>query len=42
MQRGSASLKRIHELMTERPSIVGPEGPKALPSPLRGDIEFRG
>jgi ATP-binding cassette subfamily B protein len=42
MQRGTASLGRIGELMDERPSIAAPASPKRLPSPVRGEIEFRG
>jgi ATP-binding cassette subfamily B multidrug efflux pump len=42
MQRGTASLGRISELMDERPTIAEPVSPKRLPSPVRGEIEFRG
>ncbi|MBI3668000.1 MAG: ABC transporter ATP-binding protein [Acidobacteria bacterium] len=42
MQRGTASLGRINQLLSERPDIddsaVGEEGPPDI----RGDIEFRG
>ena len=41
MQRGSASLGRINEILHEQPAIVAP----AVPAPvagLRGSIEFRG
>lgn len=42
MQRGTASLGRIGELMDERPSIAAPAAPRRLPVPVRGEIEFRG
>lgn len=41
MQRGSASLKRINELLLEKPSVAAPPKPRALPLPARGEIEFR-
>src|SRR5262249_11660576 len=40
MQRGTASFERIHELMTERPSIAEPVAAKPLVR-VRGEIEFR-
>ena len=42
-QRGTASLARIHQLMSETPEITdSPEVQTALSNPeLRGDIEFR-
>jgi ATP-binding cassette subfamily B multidrug efflux pump len=39
MQRGTASLERIDEIMRERPGIVGPE--RTLGA-VRGEIELRG
>ncbi len=42
IQRGTASLKRINEIMQELPSIAAPAEPRLLPSPVRGEIEFRG
>jgi ATP-binding cassette, subfamily B, multidrug efflux pump len=42
MQRGTASLKRINELLTERPTIAEPASPKVLPEGTPGEIEFRG
>ncbi len=42
MQRGTASLKRINQIMRERPAIRAPARPRAVPVPLRGEIEFRG
>jgi ATP-binding cassette subfamily B protein len=41
MQRGTASLKRINELLTERPTIAEPASPKPLPEAPPGEIEFR-
>jgi ATP-binding cassette, subfamily B, multidrug efflux pump len=41
MQRGSASLGRIDEILRERPAIAAPANPKPLGDP-RGEIEFRG
>ena len=40
MERGTASLARIDELLQQRPSIAEPEAPKTL-SRARGEIEFR-
>ena len=37
MQRGTASLSSIGELMDERPSITAPAVPVRLPAPVRGD-----
>jgi ATP-binding cassette subfamily B multidrug efflux pump len=42
IQRGTASLKRINEIMQEMPSIAAPARPLPLPSPVRGEVEFRG
>ncbi|MCU1259825.1 MAG: transporter related [Bryobacterales bacterium] len=41
MQRGTASLHRIDEIMNERPSIAAPEQAHVLDT-VRGEIEFRG
>lgn len=41
MQRGSASLGRINQILREIPSIRAPERP-AMPATVRGEIEFRG
>src|SRR5664279_5627248 len=41
MQRGSASLQRISEILRERPSIAAPPDAKSL-GEVRGEIEFRG
>ena len=41
MQRGSASLERINQIMDERPSIAAPARPRPLTA-VRGEIEFRG
>ncbi len=41
MQRGGASLKRINEILREKPGIAAPERPVRLAS-VAGEIEFRG
>ena len=41
MQRGTASLNRINQILAERPTIAAPPEPIALRS-VRGEIEFRG
>jgi ATP-binding cassette, subfamily B, multidrug efflux pump len=41
MQRGTASMSRINQIMRERPTIAAPPSPARLPH-LRGEIEFRG
>jgi len=40
MERGRASLGRVRGLLEEHPKIAAPEKPRAIPSPLRGEIEF--
>ena len=40
MQRGSASLQRINEILREQPSIAAPPDPVSLGA-VRGEIEFR-
>jgi ATP-binding cassette subfamily B multidrug efflux pump len=40
MERGTASLARIDELMQQRPTIAEPESPRSL-TRARGEIEFR-
>ncbi len=40
MQRGTASMSRINQIMREKPTIARPKSPTPLPSP-RGEIEFR-
>ncbi len=42
MQRGTASLRRISQLMDERPTIAEPASPKRLGAPVRGEITLRG
>jgi ATP-binding cassette subfamily B multidrug efflux pump len=42
MERGRASLNRVRELLDERPRIAAPANPKALASPVRGDIVLEG
>ncbi len=41
VERGTASLQRINQLLLERPSIAEPAAPVALPAPMRGEIQFR-
>ncbi len=41
MQRGTASLQRINQILREQPSIAAPAEPLRLGS-ARGEIEFRG
>ena len=40
MQRGSASLQRINDILREQPSIASPPDPVSLGA-VRGEIEFR-
>jgi len=40
MERGRASLGRVRELLEERPQIAPPKNPRAIPTPVRGEIEF--
>jgi ATP-binding cassette subfamily B protein len=40
MQRGTASLARIRELLNEKPTIGVPAAPRKLPVPLAGEIGF--
>ena len=41
MQRGTASMSRINQIMRERPTIAAPLSPVPIPQ-VRGEIEFRG
>jgi ATP-binding cassette subfamily B protein len=41
MQRGTASLSRINQLMRSTPSITQPPNPRDLPDSPRGEIEFQ-
>jgi len=41
MQRGTASMSRINQIMHEQPTIAAPPSPVSMPCP-RGEIEFRG
>jgi len=41
MQRGTASMSRINQIMRERPTIAAPPSPIIIPK-VRGEIEFRG
>ncbi len=40
MQRGTASLERIREMLDMAPSIAAPEQPRPVPETLAGEIEF--
>jgi ATP-binding cassette, subfamily B, multidrug efflux pump len=40
MERGRASLGRVRGLLEEQPKIVAPPKPRAIPSPLRGEVQF--
>jgi ATP-binding cassette subfamily B multidrug efflux pump len=42
MQRGTASLDRINEMLHERPSIAPPAGEAAKPAAQSAEIRFRG
>jgi ATP-binding cassette subfamily B protein len=41
VQRAAGALERIIELLAERSRIASPEVPRALPSPLRGELAIR-
>jgi ATP-binding cassette subfamily B multidrug efflux pump len=41
-QRGTASMGRINQILTEKPEITDSEAIVATPEEIRGDIEFRG
>jgi ATP-binding cassette subfamily B protein len=41
MQRGTASMGRINQILHERPTIAAPPSPAPIPH-ARGEIEFRG
>jgi ATP-binding cassette subfamily B protein len=41
LQRGLASWKRMLEVWDTAPAIADPGSPVPLPSPVRGDLEFR-
>ncbi|MCW0380300.1 Multidrug resistance ABC transporter ATP-binding/permease protein BmrA [Xanthomonas sacchari] len=40
LQRAAGGMGRIAELFQERPEIVAPAQPRALPQPLRGEVRF--
>jgi ATP-binding cassette subfamily B protein len=42
LSQASGAAERLMELMDERPEIVAPTHPRALPSPTRGAVEFSG
>lgn len=39
-QRGTASLKRIREILDAVPTVRAPQTPAALPVPVRGELRF--
>jgi ATP-binding cassette subfamily B protein len=41
MQRGSASLARLNEILRQEPEIKAPAAPLALPQPIRGEVAFQ-
>ena len=40
VQKASGAMDRIAELLNAKPGIAPPQAPKALPSPVRGEIAF--
>ncbi|MFT4178038.1 MAG: ABC transporter transmembrane domain-containing protein [Thermomonas sp.] len=40
LQRAAGGMGRIHELLEQRPAILAPTQPRALPAPVRGEIVF--
>jgi ATP-binding cassette subfamily B protein len=40
LQRAAGGMSRIGELLEERPKIVAPTAPTALPQPLRGELRL--
>ena len=40
LQKAAGGMGRIHELLEEQSAIAAPAQPKALPTPVRGDIHF--
>ncbi len=40
VQRAAGGMGRINDLLLERPALIAPQQPRALPTPLRGDIAF--
>ena len=40
VQRGTASLDRIREILNQKPLIEAPDAPVTLPTPARGEVEF--
>ena len=41
VQRGTASLDRIREILLQQPSIQAPAAPVSLPAVVRGEVEFQ-
>jgi ATP-binding cassette subfamily B protein len=40
LQRAAGGMGRIAELFAERPEVLAPAQPRALPQPLRGEVRF--
>ncbi|MFZ5606971.1 MAG: ABC transporter transmembrane domain-containing protein [Pseudomonadota bacterium] len=40
LQKAAGGMGRIDDLLRERPAIIAPASPRALPRPLRGEIAF--
>lgn len=41
LQQAAGAAERMSELLAERPIITAPARPRSLPSPVRGEVEFR-
>jgi ATP-binding cassette subfamily B protein len=41
VQKAAGAMERVADLLEARPGIAAPAQPKALPSPARGEVEFR-
>lgn len=41
LQQAAGAAERMSELLAERPIITAPAQPRSLPSPVRGELEFR-
>jgi len=41
LQQAAGAAERMSELLAERPIITAPAQPRSLPSPVRGEVEFR-
>ncbi|NGO49601.1 ABC transporter transmembrane domain-containing protein [Allomesorhizobium camelthorni] len=41
LSQAAGAAERLTEILAEEPAIVAPANPKSLPSPARGQVEFR-